>query len=149
MGGDALLNDPRFAKISERRKNQGEMWRLIEQFASSYTKWQFMELLNGLDVPCGPIMSTHDLANDEHVKLRDMYVELDHPGRGPWHNVGMPVKLSDSPAHIERSPLLGEHTDQILREVLGYADAEIAAMRDAGAFSKEPPTLQDYHPLRA
>jgi formyl-CoA transferase len=78
-----------------------------------------------------------------------MYVELDHPGRGPWHNVGMPVKLSDSPARIERSPLLGEHTDQILREVLGYADAEIAAMRDAGAFSKEPPTLQDYHPLRA
>jgi formyl-CoA transferase len=148
MGGDALANDLRFAKIADRRKNQGEMWRLIEQFASSYTKWQFMELLNGLDVPCGPIMSTHDLANDEHVKLRDMYVELDHPGRGPWHNVGMPVKLSDSPARIERSPLLGEHTDEILREVLGYADAEIAAMRDAGAFSKEPPKLQDYHPLR-
>ena len=149
MGGEALVSDPRFAKISERRKNQREMWRLIEEFASNYTKWQLMELLNELEVPCGPIMSTHDLANDEHVRLRDMYVELDHPNRGKWHNVGMPIKLSDSRAEVARSPLLGEHTDEVLRELLGYADAEIAAMRDAGAFSTEPPKLQDYHPLRA
>jgi formyl-CoA transferase len=94
-------------------------------------------------------MSTHDLAHDEHVRLRNMYVELDHPHRGPWHNVGMPIKLSASPAEIERSPLLGEHTDEVLREVLGYAEAEIAAMREAGAFSKEPPKVQEYHPLRA
>ena len=149
VGGEALVNDPRFAKIGERRKNQPEMWRLIEEFASKYSKREFMDLLNELDVPCGPIMSTHDLANDEHVKLRAMYVELDHPERGKWHNVGMPIKLSASPAVIERSPMLGEHTDDVLRDVLGYADAEIAAMREAGAFSKEPPKVQDYHPLRA
>ena len=149
IGGEALASDARFATIGERRKNQKEMWRLIEAFASKYTKREFMQLLNDLSVPCGPIMSTHDLANDEHVRLRDMYVELDHPQRGAWHNVGMPIKLSDSPVQIERSPLLGEHTDEILREVLGYADAEIAAMREAGAFSKEPPKIQEYHPLRA
>ena len=50
---------------------------------------------------------------------RDMYVELDHPQRGKWYNVGMPIKLSASPAKIERSPTLGEHTDEILKEVLG------------------------------
>jgi formyl-CoA transferase len=149
IGGEALAKDARFASIGERRKNQNEMWRLIEAFASNYTKREFMQLLNDIDVPCGPIMSTHDLANDEHVKLRNMYVELDHPQRGAWHNVGMPIKLSDSPADIARSPLLGEHTDEVLREVLGYADAEIDAMREAGAFSKEPPKVQDYHPLRA
>ena len=149
VGGASLASDTRFATIGERRKNQTEMWRLIEEFASGYTKREFMQLLNDIDVPCGPIMSTSDLAMDEHVKLRAMYVELDHPHRGTWHNVGMPIKLSASPAQIERSPLLGEHTEQILRDVLGYADAEIAAMRDAGAFSKEPPKLQDYHPLRA
>ncbi len=149
IGGDALASDARFASIGERRKNQTEMWRLIEAFAANYTKREFMQLLNDIEVPCGPIMSTHDLANDEHVKLRDMYVELDHPERGTWHNVGMPIKLSASPADIARSPLLGEHTDEILREVLGYADAEIAAMREAGAFSKEPPRIQEYHPLRA
>src|SRR5919205_824998 len=90
------------------------------------TKRELMEILNALDVPCGPIMSTEDLANDEHVRGRDMWVELDHPQRGKWFNVGMPIKLSDSPAEIKRSPLLGEHTEEILKEVLGYPDDRIA-----------------------
>ncbi len=88
-----------------------------------------MEILNELDVPCGPIMSTEDLANDVHVNGRDMYVELDHPQRGKWFNVGMPIKLSASPAKIERSPTLGEHTDEILKEVLGLSDADIEAKK--------------------
>jgi formyl-CoA transferase len=138
IGGEALVNDPRFAKISERRKNQNEMWRLITEFASGYTKREFMAILNPLDVPCGPIMSTEDLANDEHVRGRDMWVELDHPQRGNWWNVGMPIKLSDSPAVIKRSPTLGEHTDEILREVLGYEEEKIAKLRGAGAFSVPP-----------
>ncbi len=127
-----LATDPRFAKIADRRKNQNEMWALIDQFASNYTKREFMAILNELDVPCGPIMSTEDLANDEHVRGREMYVELDHPQRGKWYNVGMPIKLSASPAKIERSPLLGEHTDEILKEVLGWSDAEIAAKKAGG-----------------
>jgi formyl-CoA transferase len=97
-----------------------------------------MEILNPLDVPCGPIMSTEDLANDEHVRGRDMWVELDHPQRGKWFNVGMPIKMSESPAKIERSPLLGEHTDEVLKEVLGYSEDRIAGLRTAGAFSVPP-----------
>lgn len=148
VGGEDLAKDSRFATISERRKNQNEMWRLLNEFASRHTKRDLMAMLNEIDVPCGPIMSTNDLANDEHVKLRQMYVELDHPKRGKWYNVGMPIKLSDSPADIKRSPLLGEHTDEILRDVLGYGDTEIASLREAGAFSKEPPKIAQYHPLR-
>ena len=127
-----------FGKIGDRRKNQNDVWTLLEQFASKYTKREFMVILNDLDVPCGPIMSTEDLANDEHVRGRDMYVELDHPQRGKWYNVGMPIKLSASPAKIERSPTLGEHTDEILKEVLGLSDADIAAKKAAGAFSLPP-----------
>jgi len=138
IGGEALVNDPRFAKISERRKNQNEMWRLITKFAEKYTKREFMAILNPIDVPCGPIMGTDDLANDEHVRGREMWVELDHPQRGKWFNVGMPIKLSDSPAKIERSPTLGEHTDQILQEVLGYEKEKIAKLKAAGAFSMPP-----------
>jgi formyl-CoA transferase len=85
-------------------------------------------------------MSTEDLANDQHVHGREMYVELDHPQRGKWYNVGMPIKLSASPAKIQRSPLLGEHTDEILKDVLGWNDTQIAAKRDAGAFSLPPKT---------
>ena len=138
VGMPELAADPQFATIGERRKNQQLMWTLLNKFAASYTKREVMAILNPLDVPCGPIMSTEDLANDEHVRGRDMYVELDHPQRGKWFNVGMPIKLSASPAKIERSPLLGEHTDDVLKNVLGYDDAKVAAMKTAGAFSLPP-----------
>jgi formyl-CoA transferase len=136
VGGAALLKDPRFDNINVRRKNQAEMWRLLEEFASDYTKRELMAIFNELDVPCGPIMSTADLVDDEHVRLRDMIVELDHPERGPWLNLGCPIKLSDSPVEVKRSPLLGEHTDAILEEVLGFDAAEIARLKKAGAFSR-------------
>ncbi len=135
LGIADLVNDQRFAKIADRRKNQSEMWALITRFAANHTKREFMTILNDLDVPCGPIMSTEDLANDEHVRGRNMYVELDHPQRGKWHNIGMPIKLSASPAVIERSPTLGEHTDQVLQEVLGWSESQIAAKKQAGAFT--------------
>ena len=135
IGGEALAIDPRFATIGERRRNQAEVWRLLTAFAADYTKREFMAVLNDLDVPCGPIMSTDDLADDEHVRGREMYVEIDHPKRGPWFNVGMPIKLSASPATIRRSPLLGEHTEEILGDVLGYDSTRIEALKGAGAFT--------------
>lgn len=138
LGMPDLATDPKFATIGERRKNQAQMWELIGEFALKYTKREFMEILNPLDVPCGPIMSTEDLANDEHVRGRDMYVELDHPQRGKWYNVGMPIKLSASPAVIRRSPLLGEHTDEVLKEVLGYGAEQVEKLKTAGAFSAPP-----------
>jgi formyl-CoA transferase len=136
VGGESLATDARFATIGERRKHQHLMWENLNDFASGHTKQEMMALLNGIDVPCGPIMSTEDLANDEHVRGRDMYVELDHPKRGTWHNVGMPIKLSASQVRIERSPLLGEHTDEVLKEVLGMETAEIERLRAAGAFTR-------------
>ncbi|MFN5807666.1 MAG: formyl-CoA transferase [Burkholderiales bacterium] len=135
LGRPDLATEAKFATIAERRKHQNEMWSLITQFASSYTKREFMAILNELDVPCGPIMSTADLADDEHVRGRDMYVELDHPQRGSWYNVGMPIKLSDSPAIISRSPTLGEHNDEVLAQVLGYDASTIDSLRAAGAMS--------------
>jgi formyl-CoA transferase len=149
IGGDELANDPRFSDVKVRRENQPEMWRIIGEFASKYTKWKFMDILNEIDVPCGPIMSTADLVNDDHVKGREMIVELPHPDRGTFLNVGCPLKLSDSPVEVKRSPLLGEHTDEILRDVLEYGTDQIEHLRDAGAFSKEPPKAEKYHPLRA
>ena len=138
VGKPDLATDPHFATIGERRKNQQLMWTLINKFAEKYTKRELMAILNPLDVPCGPIMSTQDLATDEHVRGRDMWVELDHPQRGKWWNVGMPIKLSASPAVIRRSPTLGEHTDEILQEVLGYQKEKISTLKSAGAFSLPP-----------
>jgi formyl-CoA transferase len=138
LGMPNLATDPKFAKIADRRKNQAEMWELIGEFALKHTKRELMAILNPLDVPCGPIMSTEDLANDEHVRGRDMWVELDHPQRGKWWNVGMPIKLSASPAVIKRSPTLGEHTDEVLKQVLGYDEAKVSSLKQAGALSAPP-----------
>ena len=135
LGLPDLATDARFASINDRRKNQQAMWALITQFAANYTKREFMAILNPVDVPCGPIMSTTDLANDEHIRGREMYVEVDDPTRGKWWNVGMPIKLSASPAKIERSPLLGEHNDDVLGTVLGYDADKVAQLKAAGAFS--------------
>jgi len=131
----AAMQKGNFADITVRRKNQGAMWDILNDFASRYTKRELMAILNELNVPCGPVMSTADLADDDHVRGREMYVELDHPERGPYWNLGCPIKLSDSPAVITRSPLLGEHTDEILGDVLGYGGDEIAQMKEAGAFT--------------
>jgi formyl-CoA transferase len=136
IGGEALAKDERFATIGERRKNQAIMWGMLNDFGSKHTKREMMAILNEIDVPCGPIMSTEDLANDEHVRGREMYVELDHPKRGKWHNVGMPIKLSNSSVQMERSPLLGEHTDDVLSNVLDMSADEIARLKEAGAFSR-------------
>src|SRR5258705_12768704 len=138
VGVPDLATDPRVASIGERRKNQQLVWTLLNKFAEKYTKREFMAILNPLDVPCGPIMSRQDLATDEHVRGRDMWVELDHPQRGTWYNVGMPIKLSGSPAQIQRSPTLAEHTDEALKEGLGSAQGRIRNRKQAGAFSVPP-----------
>lgn len=138
LGLPDLATDARFATIGERRKNQPEMWKLIAKFAANHTKREFMAILNPIDVPCGPIMSTTDLANDEHIRGRGMYVELEDEKRGKWFNVGMPIKLSASPAKIERAPFLGEHNENVMKTVLGYDDARIGALKEAGAFSAPP-----------
>jgi formyl-CoA transferase len=83
-------------------------------------------------VPCGPILSMKDLIADEGLLSRGMIAEVNHPERGSFKTVGCPLLLSDSPVEVKTSPLLGEHTAEILREVMGYSDAELAQLRAEG-----------------
>ena len=96
----------------------------------SKTKFEAMEILNALHVPCGPILSMKEIAEDESLRKSGTVVEVDHPTRGQYLTVGNPIKLSASPTEVTRSPLLGEHTDEILRDVLGYSDAERLKISD-------------------
>jgi len=125
VGGDQLAKDSRFSTLDNRNKNQLEMWALLEEFTSNYTKYEAMRIFNALDVPCGPVLSTEDLVNNVHVNQREMIVPLDHPVRGSWFNVGMPIKLSNSHVKISPPPLLGEHNEEILRDVLKWNDEQI------------------------
>jgi formyl-CoA transferase len=94
-----------------------------------------MEICNGFDIPVGPILSMKELAEEPSLRATGTVVEVDHPTRGPYLTVGNPIKLSDSPADVRRSPLLGEHTDEVLRVVLRYSDQEISEIKASGALS--------------
>jgi formyl-CoA transferase len=84
-------------------------------------------------VPCGPVLSTKDLIEDEGLRSEGMIVDVEHPERGRFTTVGCPFTLSDSPVQIQRSPLLGEHSAEILQELLEYPEERIEQVREAGA----------------
>jgi formyl-CoA transferase len=105
----------------------------IEKWTMTKDKFEVMEILNPLNVPCGPILSMKELAEEPSLRATGTVVEVDHPERGKYLTVGNPIKLSDSPADVDRSPLLGEHTDEILSEVCGMSAAEIEAAKAEGA----------------
>jgi formyl-CoA transferase len=109
------------------------VWALVEEWTQKFDKFEVMRQLNGIDVPCGPIMSMKDLLQDTSLRERGIIVEVPHPTRGSFLTVGCPMKLSDSPVKVTASPLLGEHTDKILAKELGYSKSEIKNLRAAGA----------------
>ncbi len=109
-----------------------KMFDEIEKWTMTKTKFEVMEILNPLNVPCGPILSMKELAEEPSLRDTGTIVEVDHPVRGKYLTVGNPIKLSDSPADVDRSPLLGEHTDEILKE-LGMSAADIETSKSAGA----------------
>jgi len=132
MGREDLIGDPRYETADARWRNKTEVDALVEGWTSERSKHEVMKVLAGAGVPCGAVLDTGEVLEDPHLRARDMIVELDHPVRGRHVTVGNPIKLSASPAHITRAPLLGEHRRQVLAE-LGYTDAEIAALEGDGA----------------
>jgi formyl-CoA transferase len=90
------------------------------------TKFEAMEILDKYDIPCGPILSMKELAEDQSLRATGTVVEVDHPTRGKYLTVGNPIKLSNHVSEVKRSPLLGEHTEEILRDVLGFEGQRLA-----------------------
>ncbi len=112
-----------------------QIFDTIEQWTMTKTKFEVMEICNGHDIPVGPILSMKEIAEEQSLRATGTVVEVDHPGRGKYLTVGNPIKLSDSPADVRRSPLLGEHTEEILRKVLGYSEKEVAEIKVSGAIT--------------
>jgi formyl-CoA transferase len=133
--------DPDYATPAARLPRLKQIFDTIEEWTMTKDKFEVMEICNPLDIPVGPILSMKEIAEEPSLRKTGTVVEVDHPTRGKYLSVGMPVKLSESPADVRRSPLLGEHTDEILKGVLGFTDAEIDEIRAAGAIG-EPPRAQ-------
>ena len=140
IGEPGWKTHPDYAKPPARLSRLNEIFARIEQWTMTKTKFEAMEILNKDDIPCGPILSMKELAEDQSLRATGTVVEVDHPTRGKYLSVGNPIKLSDSPSDVLRSPLLGEHTDEILRQVLGFSDHQVAEIHDSGAL--DPPRKQ-------
>ena len=133
IGEPGWKTDPNYAKPPARLPRLNEIFSRIEQWTMTKTKFEAMDILNEFDIPCGPILSMKELAEDQSLRATGTVVEVDHPKRGKYLSVGNPIKLSDSPTEVKRSPLLGEHTDEILGQVLGYSTDDVARIKASGA----------------
>jgi formyl-CoA transferase len=133
IGKPEWKEDPGYAKPDVRLDKIKAIFATIEEWTMTKDKFEVMGLCNPLNIPCGPILSMKELAEEPALRKTGTVVEVDHPERGKYLTVGNPIKLSDSPSDVLRSPLLGEHTDNILRQVVGLTDEDIAIAREAGA----------------
>ncbi len=133
IGKPEWKDDPDYATPNARLPRLQEIFATIEQWTMTKTKFEVMDICNALDIPIGPILSMEELAEEQSLRDTGTIVEVDHPTRGKYLSVGQPVKLSASPVEVKRSPLLGEHTQEILAEVLEYSPDEIADIRASGA----------------
>jgi formyl-CoA transferase len=132
MGRPELAEDPEWSTPEARLGKLAKVFQLIEEWTSQHGKWEVLAKLNAHNVPCGPILSTRELIEDESLVTNEMIVTVDHPVRGSFKTVGCPLKLSDSPVEVERSPLLGEHNDVIYGEVLGLTPDELVSLKTNG-----------------
>ncbi|WP_372399723.1 formyl-CoA transferase [Azospirillum sp. HJ39] len=133
IGKEEWIADPDYATPAARLPRLMSIFATVEEWTKTLTKFEVMDILNKYDIPCGPILSMKEIAEDKSLYATGTLVEVEHPTRGSYLTVGNPIKLSDSPTEVTRSPLLGEHTDEILREVLGFGEREILDIRDSGA----------------
>ena len=133
IGREELIEDPEWATPEVRLPKLDQCFAMIEEWTMTKTKMEVMDTLNKVNVPCGPIMSMEELVDEESLLATGTVVEMDHPTRGKYRSVGNPIKLSDSQSEVKRSPLLGEHTDEILIDMLGYSQKEVDEFRTKGA----------------
>ena len=133
IGKPEWKDDENYSTPADRLPRLNEIFDTIEEWTKTKTKFEVMDICNPLDIPVGPILSLKEISEDQGLRDTGTVVEVDHPVRGKYLTVGNPIKLSDSPAVVKRSPLLGEHTEEILKEFCKMSDEEISAVKEAGA----------------
>jgi formyl-CoA transferase len=135
IGKPEWKTDPDYATPPARLPRLKHIFATIEAWTMTKTKFEVMDICNKVDIPVGPILSMKEIAEEQSLRATGTVVEVDHPGRGKYLTVGNPVKMSDSITEVKRSPLLGEHTAEILTKVLGYSAAELEAIKTSGAIT--------------
>ncbi len=129
-GRPDLSQDPRFAKNSERVRNRAVLVPMLEEVMRTRSKQDWLSVLEAAKVPCGAINNLAEVFDDPHVQSRAMVHTWDRPGTGPVNLVSSPMKLSATPVRNDVAPpLLGQHTNEVLGELLGYSSEKIQQLR--------------------
>ncbi|MFG2072202.1 formyl-CoA transferase [Nonomuraea maritima] len=131
IGRPELAEDPEWATPEARLPKLDKMFQLIEEWTIQHDKWTVLDRLNAANIPCGPILSTKELVEDESLREEGIVVTVDHPERGEFVTVGSPLQLSDSPVDVRTPPLLGEHNEEIYGR-LGVSAEELAELKSNG-----------------
>ncbi len=125
IGLEALIDDPRFKLLGDRKSREGELAALLEETFITDTTANWLKMLEEAGVVAGPIYNMEQVYKDPQVLARKMLVDLDDPDLGTIHNIGIPVKLSATPGQIRtRAPMLGEHSAEVLLE-RGFSQGEV------------------------
>jgi benzylsuccinate CoA-transferase BbsF subunit len=133
IGNPAWTEETRFSTLSKRKENEDELDRLVEEWTVKYPAAEVMTRMQSMGVPAGVVETGEDqLEHDIQTRHRNLFPELDHPRLGKHHAVASPFQLSKTPCELTRAPLLGEHNEYVLKEILGMSDDEVADLVISG-----------------
>ncbi len=132
IGKPEWKNDPDYTTAKARQPHITNIFATIEDWLKDKTKFEAVDVLRKFDIPCAPVLSMKELLHDESLRKSGSIVEVQHKERGSYWTIGSPIKFSDLKPEVTASPLLGEHTDEVLAE-LGYSAEKIAALHAAKA----------------
>lgn len=132
IGQAELLTDPRFIDQRSRNKHFAEIFSLIAEWTRQHSKFEVMRILGEVGVPCGAVLDSGDVLANEHLKARGMIRTIEHPTRGSFTMPGCAVQLSESPVDVRPSPLLGQHNSEILGNLLGLSNIDLANLKETG-----------------
>ncbi len=129
IGKEEWIDDPAYMTAQARQDKIFDIFGTIEEWLKDKTKFEAVDILRKFDIPCSPVLSMKEIANDPSLRASGTIAEVDHKERGKYLTVGSPIKFSDMKVEIKGSPLLGEHTDEIL-ESLGYNQQQIKSLHE-------------------
>jgi len=136
-GLDGLSEDPQYASNKSRVENRAALIPLLAERTRSKPSKEWIDILSANAVPCGPINTLDTVFADPQIKHREVARRLPHKGAGSVASVANPIHMSETPVEYRMGPpVLGEHTTDVLRDILGFADDEIAALNAKGAINR-------------